>query len=345
MAYVAGTLRIDGVSVSDATDGDDAEIVPAGPGGGTITFRVALLHPGECRDFTFQAQALLTCGGQTAANDALMSWNGGGPIQPGTVYTPIATYSLVESVTDVTSPATPAGNDVLEYAIEFCNASPSGIALVTIDDVLPIAGGLPLSGCGTTYVPGSMTISVDGSPEQPLTDRQGDDGGTYFAGPPESIAIYDSPVQQHQCFVVRYQVRVDPGCAEGSCVVDASHATYGSPPTDIDSNTVSTCMGALLTGVPYRNVGRASLVATGGCEFGPRLLSLSCPDIPGICRPDVAGVRWTMLRDQLASGQLVTFYEVPGTGCCVATPPDPRYLSVRKSGTDDVVLELVQACP
>ena len=96
----------------------------------------------------------------------------------------------------------------------------------------------------------------------------------------------------------------------------------------------------------YRNVGRQSLFPTRGCEFGPRLSLFPCDAIPQFCQPEVAGVRWRMVGDNATLGNLVTFYELPGAGCCVASPSDDNYLTVRKSsGTSDLVLEIQWGCP
>lgn len=344
--YEPGTLRIDGRLVTDAAGDDAADYAPPGAGAGMVTFRVPRLAPGECTELTWQARAQMMCGGTFVLNRAYFGADGvAGPLASNETQTAVSTYSLQKTGADVDGGRLVAGDEV-EYSIRFCSGSPRDLLQVDVTDLIPTMTGVPASACPVTYVPESMTVQVDGQAETPLTDQILDDLGHFDPGPPAFIEIIVSPLSRATCFTARFRVRLDLSCVPGDCIGNRAHAQYTTPLEQIDSNTELTCTGASLTGQLMRAVGRASLVPTGGCQFGPRLLDFGCSEIPGICREDVPGVRWTMLRDAMTLGNALTFYEMPGSGCCVAAPPDGAHLAVRKEfGTDDLVVEIVNGCP
>ncbi len=345
VTYEPGSLRVDGRRMTDAPGDDDAELAPTGPPADTVTFRIARLAPGECADVTWQARASLACGGMFVSNSALFNATGvSGPLASNTVTTAIATYSLVKTASDADGGRLVPGDEI-EYAIEFCSASPRDLLQVDVTDLIPTLGGDPPSDCPVTYVPESISIQIDGQAEQPLTDQILDDLGRFEPGPPAFIEVIASPLPPATCFVVRFRVRLDGSCVTGECIGNRAHATYTTPLEEIDSNVATACTGALLSGQLMRDVGRASLTPTRGCEFGPRLLEFACSEIPGICVEDAPGTRWTLLRDALFGTAPLAFYEFPGNGCCVATPPDGTRLMVRKDANGaDVVVEMVAGC-
>ena len=76
-----------------------------------------------------------------------------------------------------------------------------------------------------------------------------------------------------------------------------------------------------------------------GCEVGLRLDPVADDCVAGgTCTPLVPMVSWTVAGEQ-TNGATPVFYEISNAGCIAAGDTDQ--LEVTKSGTDDVVVELV----
>lgn len=249
-AYVPGSLVLDGVTLTDAADGDAGEVV-----GSTVTVRLPTI---PVLDFsygivTFSATVTSRAGTQVCNSDATLTWDEAAlcalpplVLAPACFdYEPVIAVPELSASKRVAPSGTVAPDTVLRYTIGACNALTAGDAAnVVIGDDIP---------AGTTYVAGSMTL--DGTP---LTDAAGDDAGELTSATHVQWTI--PTLRTGECRSAEFDVRVD-SATRGNVTNVASVVADGTTP--VASNSVTTFVD-VVTVPPDLSITKTSAVSGGG---------------------------------------------------------------------------------
>ncbi|MFD0712072.1 isopeptide-forming domain-containing fimbrial protein [Paenibacillus sp. GCM10027626] len=202
LAYVPGTLSVDGTAVSDAEDGDRGHYAD-----GQVTGQFGDVTDTSWHTVTFQAKVLPGQASKDIQNKALVKAdNVGEPDEPTTTVEIYPRYPALDSQKSAKLETKADGNtdadhpevgDTLLYTIETRNTvTDSVVTNLVITDKIP---------AGLEYVPG--TLSVDG---KVVTDAEGDDAGHYADG---EVTGKIGNVTDTSWHTVTFQVKVLPGQA------------------------------------------------------------------------------------------------------------------------------------
>ncbi len=137
-SYVAGTIRVNGVSVTDAADGDAGRLVAVG--NGVVAVNLGTVVAGAAGSVTFQAR-VNSGAPATVANrgNIAFTWSGGTDTTlSNTVQTTILAPALSLSK-QLTSPALALVGQQVTYRLKYGNAASAGSAQnVVLTDTLPV---------------------------------------------------------------------------------------------------------------------------------------------------------------------------------------------------------------
>ena len=246
-SYVPGSLKLDGVALTDAPDGDAGEVV-----GGDVTVRVPLI---TVLDFTvgnvtFDVLVTGQSGPSVCNSAAQIEWAEAAlcaqpPVAVAAAcidYEPIIAPPSLSASKRVAPSGSVDPGTTLTYTVAVCNAAGAGDAAnVVITDDIP---------AGTTYVPGSMT--VDGVPQTDAAD--GDEGSLVGA----QVRFTIPSQTTGQCVVAQFQVLIDAGRTTDVTNVADILADSVAP---FASNTVTTTIRGALP--PDVSITKASAVVGG----------------------------------------------------------------------------------
>jgi len=171
LEYVTGTLKVNGVSVTDSADGDRGEYV-----NGKVKGSFGTVTDNAWYTLVFQAKIIKGAHGDIIKNVGVVSGsNLNVPSRPSEEITindptsndPAPVLESGKEVKDLNGGTIQVG-DVIEYTIRTRNTTPNAVKNLKISDELPSE---------LRYVQGSL--KVDG---QPVTDAQDTDKGSYVDG-------------------------------------------------------------------------------------------------------------------------------------------------------------------
>ena len=246
---VPGSLKLDGMPLTDAADADAGEI-----SGRDVVVRLPAVTPWAFGTsiVTFDARLDPTNETRICNAAATIEWNearpcGLGPraIPEACLDTEVVALPPDLSATKAVSPAGEvAPGDVLAYDLRTCNGGAAGLAsAVRLTDVIP---------GGTTYVPGSITL--DGAP---LTDAADADAGELDPAPAVIVALGD--LAPGACRLVHFETRVDGGTS-GDVRNRATILADGLPA--FDTNDVVTPVAVVVL-PPSLTIVKSSSIAGG----------------------------------------------------------------------------------
>ncbi|MDR9852064.1 Ig-like domain-containing protein [Paenibacillus sp. VCA1] len=202
LQYVPGSLKVDGVSVTDA-EGDDKGHYASGK----VVGQFGVIKDTALHTVTFQVTVLPGQAGKDIANTAaVVGDNIDVPDKPTTTINIYPRVPVLESNKKAALQEKAAGNmdsahpevgDTLLYTIQTRNAAAdSQVTNLVISDAIP---------AGLEYVPG--TLRVDGTA---VTDAEGDDQGHYTAG---QVVGQFGVISDTNWHTVQFKAIIQPGQA------------------------------------------------------------------------------------------------------------------------------------
>lgn len=207
--YEADSLRVEGVSQTDATDGDAAE-----SDGTTVTGRVGPVTPLDCKYLDFIVTVDNVAAGTQITNMVSLTTERG-TIQASAAFTvsvPAYTLEVTKTAEDVNGGGLIEGDTIL-YTVMTCNTGTGDAPDVLFNDPIPT---------GTTYSPG--TIAIDGTTK---TDQSGDDEAE-FDGANTQVVARLGTIAAGNCVSVTFSVTVDAGVGAGTDIVNMAQSTADS---------------------------------------------------------------------------------------------------------------------
>lgn len=333
--YVPGSLLLDGAPLTDAADADAGELL-AGPA--AVRVRVGDVVAGACHvvelDVTVDA-------GVTAdvVNVASVAADSVTPFDTNAVSTPIRPPNPPDvSITKsslVSGDGVPRVGSAVTYTLQACNAAGTTQATgVVVTDPVPFDAP---SGCGTTYVPGSLAL--DGVPQ---TDAADGDAGRFEPAPlPGGIVVDVGTLDPGQCVSVKFDVSIEATCRDADPVSNTGTVSSANAPAAVSNATLERVVVPqppephLMRKIGGPLANRCTAMPTPcGCEVGDRLdpVADDC-ETPGACAR-VDAVTWRVPGDVDVRVPLI-FYELHGGGCQASG--DPNRLAVTKSAPDIVI--------
>uniref|UniRef100_UPI00403F2DD7 isopeptide-forming domain-containing fimbrial protein n=1 Tax=Paenibacillus sp. FSL W7-1332 TaxID=2921702 RepID=UPI00403F2DD7 len=226
LEYVAGTLKVDDVQVTDDQDGDKGHFAD-----GKIFAQFGDVTDTEWYKVTFQVKILPGQAGKVIRNVAVV--DGDNVNTPKTPREEVEIYphapslestktaEMLEKAAGNTDAANPEVGDTLLYTIQTHNTiEDSLVTNLTISDEIP---------AGLEYVAG--TLKVD---DLQVTDAQGDDAGHFANG---KVFAQFGDVTDTEWHKVTFQVKVLPGQAgkdiRNVAAVDGDNITTPSTPEEV----------------------------------------------------------------------------------------------------------------
>ncbi|MFN2746390.1 isopeptide-forming domain-containing fimbrial protein [Bacillus sp. z60-10] len=201
LAYVPGTLKVDGTAVSDAQGDDKGDFTD-----GKVSGQIGDVTDTEWHTVTFEVKVQPGQAGNTIKNTGTITGDNTDPPDPNNEIVVYPRNPVVESKKTSTIQQKADGNtdadhpevgDTLLYTIQARNTiEDSKVTNLAISDTLPE---------GLEYVPG--TLKVDGTA---VSDAQGDDKGDFTDG---KVTGQIGDVTDTEWHTVTFEVKVQPGQA------------------------------------------------------------------------------------------------------------------------------------
>ncbi|QHZ49232.1 isopeptide-forming domain-containing fimbrial protein [Bacillus sp. NSP9.1] len=201
LAYVPGTLKVDGTAVSDAQGDDKGDFTD-----GKVTGQIGDVTDTEWHTVTFEVKVQPGQAGNTIKNTGTITGDNTDPPDPNNEIVVYPRNPVVESKKTSTIQQKADGNtdadhpevgDTLLYTIQARNTiEDSKVTNLAISDTLPE---------GLEYVPG--TLKVDGTA---VSDAEGDDKGDFTDG---KVSGQIGDVTDTEWHTVTFEVKVQPGQA------------------------------------------------------------------------------------------------------------------------------------
>ncbi len=208
----------------------------------TIEWTAAALAPSETADLVFQVKV----NPQTPAGTLIR--NHGGYESDQTPYflsnevKPVVQGSALSSLKSIVgNPVVVHPNQIVTFDVLIENSGSGAASNVILSDLFPLNG---------TFVPGSMSWSLNSTPFVPLTDaNDGDEGGGADGRAlADRIEFRLASLGASQNTVIRFQVTVNPGTADQFLNNQATFASDETPSTDTNLVQVPIVGTADITG-------------------------------------------------------------------------------------------------
>ncbi|MBR0591558.1 isopeptide-forming domain-containing fimbrial protein [Bacillus pumilus] len=224
LAYVPGSLKVDGAGVTDAKDQDKGDFT-----NGTVTGQIGDVKDTDWHTVTFEAKVAKGQAGKDIQNTANVKGENTPPDKPTTNIEIYPRDPKLESEKSAVLQKKADGNtdekhpevgDTLLYTIQARNAVEDSV----IEDLV-ISDKLPQ---GLSYVPNSLQI--DGNP---VTDTKDDDNGDMTGG---TVTGTFGEVKDAKWHTVTFEVTVEKGQAGKDIQNTASVTTGNTPPDEPTTN-------------------------------------------------------------------------------------------------------------
>jgi uncharacterized repeat protein (TIGR01451 family) len=242
-AYVAGSIRWNGTTLTDAADGDAGRFIVLG--NGVVAVSLGTINPGTSGSITFQARVNAVAPPPTVTNrgNAVFAWTGGTDT---TVSNAVLTNILAPALSltkQLTSPAFALVGQQVQYRLRYADAAGAGSAQsVVLTDTLP---------AGLQFVSATTAPTVAGQIlSWPLGTLAGGDSGTIDVVLVVAASVRDTVLVRNVGYI--------EGQGTGATSATAPQVALVGPPTaalalDLSADVLEISVGEA---IPYTTIVR-----------------------------------------------------------------------------------------